>query len=332
MNSVNIVIIGAGVAGLTCACELVDRGATVTVYEKSGALGGSACSWYAGGMLAPWCERESAEKVVMDMGQRALSWWSSHVEGVVSHGSLVLSMQRDVSEIRRFARLTENHQLLTGDQIGGLEPDLSGRFEQGLFFSSEAHLDPRLALRQLVSYLATRGVEVQFGQTRKPQDCDADRIVDCRGYAARDNLSRMRGVKGEMLVLKSKELTLSRPVRLLHPRYPVYIVPREGGLFMLGATMIENDERHRISALSMLELLSAAYALHPEFGEAEIVEIGVDVRPAFDDNLPRLQRHENILYVNGLYRHGFLLGPSMAIQAADAVLDEQNFMDLDQCA
>ena len=77
-----------------------------------------------------------------------------------------------------------------------------------------------------------------------------------------------------MLLLQLQELHLSRPVRLLHPRLPVYVVPRGAGLFMVGATMLESDDDARISARSMLELLSAAYALHPAFGEAHILEIG----------------------------------------------------------
>ncbi len=92
---------------------------------------------------------------------------------------------------------------------------------------------------------------------------------------------------------------------------------------MVGATMIESSARSRISARSMLELLGAAYALHPAFAEAEIVETGTDARPAFPDNLPRLVRRGRVLHVNGFYRHGFLLSPAMARMAADAVLDPQ---------
>ena len=100
-------------------------------------------------------------------------------------------------------------------------------------------------------------------------------------------LSDLRGVKGEMLVLETRDISFARPVRMLHPRHPVYIVPRGDGRFMIGATMIENEERSRVTARSVLELLSAVYAIHPAFGEAEIVETGSDVRPALPDNLPR---------------------------------------------
>jgi glycine oxidase len=117
-------------------------------------------------------------------------------------------------------------------------------------------------------------------------------------------------------------------VRLLHPRLSVYVVPRGEGLFMVGATMIESDAGGPVSARSLLELLSAAYALHPAFGEAQIVEIGVGVRPAFPDNLPRLRREGETLYVNGLYRHGFLLAPSLARRVAEALLEGREFPEV----
>ena len=71
----------------------------------------------------------------------------------------------------------------------------------------------------------------------------------------------------------------------------------------------------RVTARSVLELLSAAYALHPAFGEAEIIETGADLRPAFPDNLPRIRREGRMIHVNGLYRHGFLLAPALARRA-----------------
>ena len=82
----------------------------------------------------------------------------------------------------------------------------------------------------------------------------------------------------------------------------------------------------------MLELLSAVYALHPAFAEAEIIEIGVDVRPAFNNNLPAVCRRGDTLYINGLYRHGFLFGLAMAQRAADALGDDQLYAELRPCA
>ena len=146
-------------------------------------------------------------------------------------------------------------------------------------------------------------------------------MIDCRGLSARDALHDLRGVKGEMLLLKCVDIKLSRPVRLLHPRIPIYLVPRGDGVYMLGATQIESADRTRATVRSVLELLSAAFALHPSFGEAEILEIGVDARPAFPDNVPRIRLIENKIYANGLFRHGFLLAPALAQMVAAHVLD-----------
>ena len=119
-----------------------------------------------------------------------------------------------------------------------------------------------------------------------------------------------------MILVRTREIALKRSVRFLHPRIPLYVVPRADGLFMIGATMIESADTGAITARSAIELLSAAYALHPAFGEAEIVEMRADVRPAFPDNVPRIVEANGRIYVNGFYRHGFLLSPAFAARAA----------------
>ncbi|MFT0860296.1 glycine oxidase ThiO [Ancylobacter sp. G4_0304] len=322
-------IVGAGVAGLTCAHAFARRGARVTLVDRN-AGSGRGCSWYAGGMLAPWCERESAEPIIVELGLESQDYWREAVPDVPNEGSLVLAQPRDLPDLRRFARRTDHYEWLDGTAIAALEPDLDGRFDQGLFFASESHLEPRKALAALTRRLTDEfGVEMRFeAEGFTPEADDADIVVDCRGLSARDELTDLRGVKGEMLVLYSTEVSLKRPVRMLHPRIPVYIVPRGDGHFMIGATSIENDERGRVTGRSMLELLGAVYALHPAFGEAEIVEIGADVRPAFPDNLPRLRRRGKTIYVNGLYRHGFLAAPALARRAAELAFDGTHFPEV----
>ncbi|MEM7631790.1 MAG: FAD-dependent oxidoreductase [Pseudomonadota bacterium] len=308
-------VLGAGVAGLSVATELVARGAEVELVDPAGGPGASGCSWWAGGMLAPFCEYENAEEPVMRLGQQAKGWWSKYTR-VISSGTLVVAHRRDVADLRRFARRTERFQAVDGAAIAKLEPDLFG-FDQGLFFDGEAHLSPRQALADLVRHLAGKGISVRM----TPSDHTVDLTVDCRGFAARDTLTDLRGVKGEMVVIRAPDVTLTRPIRLLHPRIPVYVVPRGDGVYMLGATMIESADRGRITARSLLELLSAAYALNPAFGEAEVLEIGVDVRPAFPDNLPRVRQIGSTIFANGLFRHGFLLAPALAQSVADLVLE-----------
>jgi glycine oxidase len=124
-----------------------------------------------------------------------------------------------------------------------------------------------------------------------------------------------------MLLLRSRDVHFSRPVRFLHPRIPLYVVPREDGLLMLGATSIESDYDGPVSMRSAMELLHAAYALHPALAEADVVEFGVGVRPAFPDNVPRLLSKDRVVHFNGLYRHGFLLSPWYAEQLAAQIVE-----------
>ncbi|MER9079740.1 glycine oxidase ThiO [Mesorhizobium sp. M0895] len=320
-----VLVKGAGVAGLTAAFELAARGAAVSVAETRPGLGGNA-SWFAGGMLAPWCERESAEQPVLDLGRGAADWWDAATPGQVTRaGTLVVAAPRDAGEIDRFASRTSGHRRVDEDEIALLEPDLAGRFRRGLLFSDEAHLDPRQAMAALHDKLAAMGVEFHFG-TKVWHVFGFDHQIDCTGMAAIDD--RLRGVRGEMLILRTPDISLSRPVRLLHPRFPLYVVPRTGQCFMVGATMIESGSAEPATVRSMMELLGAAYALHPAFGEAGIVETGVGVRPAFPDNLPRVEAHGSTVAVNGLYRHGFLLAPAMARQAADLVFHQDGTKEL----
>jgi len=308
-------VIGAGVAGLCVATELVARGCEVTVFDPSPMPGPHACSWWAGGMLAPFCEGETAEEPVVRLGQSAADWWARQGVSVERRGTLVLTLRRDRRELDRFARRVAEHETLDSAGLAALEPDLGGRFDRALHVAGEAHLDPRAALRHLRARLEQAGVAF----VAEPGHAKG-LTFDCRGLAARDSLKDLRGVKGEMAVLRSADIRLTRPVRLLHPRYPLYVVPRADGLFMLGATQIESDDVRR-TVRSTLELLSAAYALHPACGEAELVEVGVDARPAFPDNLPRLVRRGETIYVNGLFRHGFLLAPELAREAVAAACD-----------
>lgn len=326
----NVAIVGSGVMGLTAAHQLALRGASVTIYDRRREAG-RGCSWWAGGMLALWCEMESAEPLIGELGLESLAYWREHFPNVINKGSLVVAPPRDTPDLKRFAARTSHFDIIDGPRIAALEPDLAGRFETGLFFKEEAHLDPRNALSFLQERLQKDfGVTFNMDADVRPEALDATYVLDCRGYEARDVLPDLRGVKGEMLIVRSTEISLSRPIRLLHPRIPVYIVPRDDHHFMVGATMIESSDQSRISARSMVELLNATYALHPSFGEAEIIETGTDVRPAFPDNLPRIRRAGNILRLNGLYRHGYLGAPALARRAAEIVMDGKTFPEVER--
>jgi glycine oxidase len=261
-------------------------------------------------MLAPNCEKESAELVVRDLGRRGLALWRATYPGAIANGTLVVALQRDRAELDRFARMTEGHKRLSPAELAEVEPAFVDRFAGGLYYAEEGHLSPEPALHFLLEQAQAAGADVRLGEGEFP--ADADIVVDCRGLAARSDLPNLRGVRGERIVVKSREVNLSRPVRLLHPRFPLYVVPWGNGVHMIGATVIESEESGPITLRSALDLLSAAYALDPAFAEAEIVLQGAGARPALPDNRPRIIVNGRYIYVNGLYRHGFLLAPVMA--------------------
>lgn len=320
-----VTIVGAGVAGMACAVEFAERGVAVEVFERAHGFGVQSCSWFAGGMLSPWCECDHSAALVAELGEQSIAWWTQRVPTLVQRGSLLVVQGRHSAELVGVSRRTTRYEWLDAAAIDELEPALAGRFPRALFFKDEAHIDPRVALRSLADKLIALGGRIHFGVSCTDESKGERLVIDCTGWAARHELKDLRGVKGEMLVLRSKEVVLDRPVRLLDPRVPAYIVPRPEGVFMVGATMIESSDATRITARSMLELLSAACSLHPAFAEAEVLEIGTQVRPAFPDNMPRIVWRRDRIYINGFYRHGFLLAPAFARMAADAVLKGEHF-------
>jgi glycine oxidase len=306
----SIAVRGAGVVGLWQALTLARGGHDVTLYERSAEPFADACSAYAGAMLAPRCEEESAEAIVRELGRRGIALWRETYPDTVVNGSLVVALHRDRAELDRFARMTGGHRRLSASELAALEPALEDRFAGALYYQEEAHLAPEPALRFLLDSCLAQGVALRLGDGNRPEGHDL--VIDCRGLGAKDELPTLRGVRGERIVVRSRDVNLARPLRLLHPRFPLYIVPWGDGLYMIGATVIESEEIGAITVRSALDLLSAAYAVDPAFAEAEIVRQGAGARPAFPDNRPRIIARKGYIYVNGLYRHGFLLAPVLA--------------------
>jgi glycine oxidase len=303
-------VIGAGIAGAWQALLFAQAGHDVTLHERSDETMTQSTSHWAGGMLAPWCEAETSEPMIVRLGIRSLDLWRENFPQTPFNGSLVVSHPRDRADFERFAKMTSGHRRLDARGLAELEPSLEGRFRDGLFYPDEGHVEPRRILPELHAGIIAAGGTIKFNSDASADQCEGI-AIDCRGLAARDTQADLRGVKGEMILIETDEVELARPVRLIHPRWPLYVIPRGGNRFMLGATSIET-ENNGVSVRSALELLSAAYAVHPAFAEARIVEFGSGLRPAFPDNLPRIAVNQQKIAVNGLYRHGFLLAPALA--------------------
>jgi glycine oxidase len=324
-------IIGAGLVGRLLAVELINRGWTVHLSDPDSPEGHQSCAWTGAGMLAPYCELESSEPIISKLGIRSLKRWPellARLDAPVefsTNGSLVVAHPEDRAELDRLRRRVEQFypeaaQALSSEELLAHEPQLDG-FQQGLFFEGEGHVGNRSLLAALHKTLTA--AEACVWQTAPLDPTAFDWVFDCRGLGARTDLPDLRGVRGEVLYVHAPEVSLSRPVRLMHPRYPLYIVPRPDHVFVIGATQIESEDRRGITVRSSLELLSALYSLHSGFAEAEVLESSVNCRPAFPDNLPRIQVSGNHIAINGLYRHGFLISPTLVQAVADYTADRQ---------
>ncbi|RYY76103.1 MAG: glycine oxidase ThiO [Gammaproteobacteria bacterium] len=336
----NIAIAGAGLLGRLLAWQLLQSGCNVTLFEAgsftpSAPQTDRAAAFTAAGMIAPLSEAVVSDEGVYRMGQFALARWpqwlstlSVGVDTLFSqHGSLVIAHAQDLSELEQFERelrfvipQCKTYQRVNQHQIQELEPDLNPHFVQGLFLAEEGHINNRELLAIIGEEIILRGVQLrEFTSVEvnankiisSATEEQFDLVIDCRGFGAKKQHPELRGVRGETLHVETKEIRLQRPVRLMHPRYQLYIVPKPNHRFIIGATQIESEDRSPMTLQSSLELSSALYTLSPAFAEARIIEMDTNLRPAYMDNLPHVDIQDGLITANGLFRHGYLLAPAI---------------------
>lgn len=314
MTDQHIHICGAGILGLMQSYYLVEAGHRITLYDGAGVPAKNA-SMIAGGMLAPYSEIEHMDdRWVQASLESVRAWRDIPLElGFINAGSLFVAHPEDQYILERFKTHLPD-DLRANVDVGAYEDDLTERFSHGVFLEEEAHVHPAKCIGSLVEYLTASDRFSFVPIHQNPESIQGDFVLDCRGiYAGEPDL---RGVKGEILLVKNEEFSLARPVRLMHPRYPLYIVPRPEGVFMIGATVIESHDESgadlHVSMRSAMELMSALYSMHSSFAEAHVLEYYAGVRPSYPDNLPRITPRGNMLSVNGSFRHGYLLAPLMA--------------------
>ena len=283
-------------------------------------------------------------------------------------GSLILAFEQDKSDLKQFkSRLKgTDYKVVSDSEIDDLEPGLNQHFKSGLYLPNEGQLDNRQLLNAMATTLNNSDV-FWFDNTSVESTSSGfqiagktlesflnehmgfnahtpfDWILDCRGLGAQadnaltkdtDDLasrtSKLRGVRGEVARIRAPGVHLSRPVRLMHPRYPIYIAPKADGLFVVGATQIESEDSRNPTVRSTLELLSACFSVHSGFAEAEILGIESGLRPAYLDNEPKIIVQDRLVSINGLFRHGFLLAPVMLQQCINIIKGNVNDVSITQ--
>lgn len=343
----HIGIAGAGLAGRLLAWSLAHAGHRVEVFDPA-ADGGprndgqGPAGWTAAGMLSPLAELETADAGIALLGWRSLPLWQAVAQALpqrpyfARRGSVMLAHAPDLGAAQRvLARLAESPrgraQPLTRAELAALEPSLHGATHAWLLpGEGQVHSVEMMAAlatdaadagvvwhwRHRVTAIAPGrfGVQAADGALREAR---FDQVFDVRGTGAQPD-APVRGVRGEVVWLHAPGLTLSRPVRLLHPRHRVYIVPRPGDLVVIGASEIESEDRSPVSLKTAVELMAAAHSVLPELAEARIVHLETNLRPALPDNRPHIDAQPGLTRLNGLFRHGWLMAPALVEDALRA--------------
>jgi glycine oxidase len=338
-------VLGGGLCGRLVAWRLAGAGHRVALYERGDAAGAASAAWVAAAMLAPLAEAAVAEPLIVALGAASLDEWPRIIAALPEpvffqrNGTLVVWHHADRSEASLFERRVRANApaalladggltRIDGPALASVEPALAGRFPTGWLMPREGQLDNRQVLHALAAALAQRGVAAHWNTGVDEQALPPARVtIDCRGLGAKPVLPALRGIRGEVARVKAPGIGLTRPVRLLHPRYPIYLAPKEDDVYVVGATEIEGEDMSPMSVRSALELLSAAFAVHPGFGEARILELNTQCRPTLPDHLPAIiWDGARTLTVNGLYRHGYMIAPEVskaAVELAQALLAGQ---------
>jgi glycine oxidase len=349
----DVVIVGGGVIGLSCAWRAALRGARVAVVERSQPPAGA--TRVAAGMLAPVGELAFGEPELLKMTVAAAELYPDFVAeleaasdistGYRRDGALHVALDRDeAAELRRVHELQRSLGLsaewLPPRRCRELEPGLTPSFNGGVHAPEEGSVDPRALVAALLAALEAAGVELLTGVGVEAALLDGERIVGVRTEAGEELCGAavvlatgawsaraewlpeparpsVRPVKGQILELRTREGIA--PCRRIVASERVYLVPRPDGRLVVGATVEEQGFDTAVTAGGVHELLREAYRLLPEVAEMELVEATAGLRPGTPDNLPLVgvSGTDGLLWACGHYRNGILLAPLAASMLVD---------------
>lgn len=346
----DVIIVGAGLIGLSIAFELAERGASVRVYDR--AEPARAASWAGAGMLAPYTERIDDE-ALLSLCASSLEQYPSFVGRVRDAGGIdahlrvdgVLYAAFESEELERLRRHGEQLavrgiecEMLDRAQALAAEAWLGSALVGGLLKQGEGHVDNRRLGRALVAACEARGVRVEQSFTMQVE-CDSRRVLGVRtdrgfnGSRAVVNAcgawaAQLPGVPNHCVPpiepVKGQMVALSIPAGLARRATWVpgaYLVPRDDGRLLIGATVEATGFDERVTADGIHELLHAALAAAPSLSSFTMTESWAGLRPGTPDGLPVLGKTPvgGFFVATGHYRNGILLAPATARLIADAI-------------
>jgi glycine oxidase len=328
MRVPDVVIVGAGIIGLATAWRLSQAGLSVRVHDPAP---GSGASTVAAGMLAPVGETHYENAPLLPLLRESAAAWpgfaaelaaaSGRNLGYRSVGTLAVAGDADAAtELDREAAYRRSLGLavepVTGSAARTLEPLLAPRVRAGLRLDADHQVDPRRTVDALLSV-------VDVERSAVP-DTAAGTVVIAAGWRT-GGLTGLpiRPVKGQLLRLRAPDGVprLSRVVRGAIDGRTAYLVPRDDGELVVGATSEERGTDTTVTAGAVHDLLRAAVDLVPVLAEYRLAETCAGLRPGTPDNLPVLGRLDACTVVaSGHYRNGILLAPATATALTELVL------------
>jgi glycine oxidase len=346
-----IVVVGAGLIGLGIAYELARRGARVRVMDEREP--GRGASWAGAGMLAPYTEAPESPAFAAFCAD-SLARYPAFVAAVAADGGVdprlrldgIIEGAFDDATARRLrAEVVARNEggiatrWLERDEARMLEPALGGALRGAALSESEGQVDNRRLGRALRAACEALGVRIEASVGRVALEADsrrvlgvrgpdgfvgADAVVNATGAMAGDLAGVPDGVRVPVRPVKGQMLALAIPRGLVRRVLWVpgaYLVPRDDGRLLIGATVEEADFDVRVTARGIYSLLDAALAALPALGDLAVAETWAGLRPGSPDGLPFLGATELAGYVvaAGHYRNGILLTPATAATIADVL-------------
>ena len=347
----DVAVLGGGVIGLAVAWRARQRGLSVVLIDK-GDLGRGA-SHVAAGMLAPVAEADPGERALLELGLSSARAWgafaaelqdsSGRPVGYQASGTLVVARDRDEAEAldRELAlreRLGLRVERILPSAARRLEPALAPTLRAAFLAPDDHTVDPRRLTAALAVAAARAGVEYRVGQevtavlpgegveVERRDLVRAARVVVASGAWSGQipgvPTVPVRPVKGQTLRLRQ---VLGEPALLERPvRYEGgYLVPRQDGSVVLGATMEEQGFDVALTAGGLHALLRDAAELVPGVLELEVTEMIAGLRPGTPDNAPLLGELDGVVFATGHHRNGVLLTPVTAALVTAHLAGEQ---------
>ncbi|KAF6000183.1 MULTISPECIES: glycine oxidase ThiO [Streptomyces] len=344
----DVLVIGGGIIGLVTAWRAAQRGFTVAVVDPE--PGGGAAR-VAAGMLAAVTELHYGEQTLLGLNLASarrypdfaaeLTEASGQDLGYRRCGTLAVAMDADDrAHLRELHALQHRSGLesewLSGRECRRLEPMLAPGVRGGLRVDGDHQIDPRRLAKALVTACERAGVEFHRTWAERltvvrdraagvvttgGEQLAAGQVVLAAGSLSgklpgvpADVLPPVRPVKGQVLRLtvpKRYAPFLSRTVRAVVRGSQVYLVPRENGELVVGATSEELGWDTTVTAGGVYELLRDAHELVPGITELPLTETRAGLRPGSPDNAPLLgpTALDGLLLATGHYRNGVLLTP-----------------------